>query len=290
MYAVMGITGQVGGAVANALLQRGEKVRAIVRNAEKASEWKARGVEIALADADDPETLKIALSGVDGAFIMIPPNFAPTPGFLETRTTLASLHKALSEAPPKKAVYLSSIGSEQTHGLGLITSTHLLEEQLGSLPIPSAFLRAGWFMENSLWDVTAAREQSKFFSYLQPLDKGFSLVATEDIGRTGAEVLLQEWSGNRYIEVAGPRQYSPYEIAEAFALVLGHSVETIAVPREEWVQKFVEQGMPKDRTAPRIEMVEGFNSGWIHFGVPGTEHVIGQVELKDVLQKLVTRA
>jgi len=57
MYAVMGITGQVGGAVANSLLQRGEKVRAIVRNAEKASEWKARGAEIALADADDPQAL-----------------------------------------------------------------------------------------------------------------------------------------------------------------------------------------------------------------------------------------
>jgi len=290
MYAVIGITGQVGGAVANSLLQRGEKIRAIVRNAEKAAEWKTRGAEIALADVDDPEALKTALSGVEGAFIMIPPNFAPTPGFLETRTTLASLHKALSAALPKKVVYLSSIGSEQTHGLGLITSTHLLEEQLGSLPIPSAFLRAGWFMENSQWDVAAAREQGKFFSYLQPLDKRFPLVATEDIGRTGADILLQEWGGNRYIEVAGPRQYSPYEIAESFAGVLGHSVEVIAVPREEWAQKFVEQGMPKDRTAPRIEMVEGFNSGLIHFGVPRAEHVIGRIDLKDVLQKLITRA
>src|SRR5882724_7394938 len=148
---------------------------------------------------------------------------------LQTPTTLASLHKALSEAPPKKVAYLSSIGSEQTHSLGLITSTHLLEEQLGSLPIPSAFLRAGWFMENSQWDVAAAREQGKFFSYLQPLDKRFSLVATEDIGRTGADVLLQEWSGSRYIEVAGPKQYSPHEIAEDFTLVLGHKVEAIAV-------------------------------------------------------------
>src|SRR5882724_13124772 len=58
MYAVMGIAGQVGGAVANSLLQKNEKVRAIVRNAEKAAEWKARGVEIALADVDDPEALK----------------------------------------------------------------------------------------------------------------------------------------------------------------------------------------------------------------------------------------
>jgi nucleoside-diphosphate-sugar epimerase len=39
MYAVMGITGNVGGAVARALLAKGEQVRGIVRNPEKAAEW-----------------------------------------------------------------------------------------------------------------------------------------------------------------------------------------------------------------------------------------------------------
>jgi NAD(P)H dehydrogenase (quinone) len=39
MYAVMGITGNVGGAVARTLLAKGEKVRGIVRNPEKAAEW-----------------------------------------------------------------------------------------------------------------------------------------------------------------------------------------------------------------------------------------------------------
>jgi len=34
-------------------------------------------------------------------------------------------------------------------------------------------------------------------------------------------------------------------------------------------------GMPERRTATRAEMVDGFNSGWIHFGVPGKEHVEG---------------
>jgi NAD(P)H dehydrogenase (quinone) len=286
MFAVMGITGQVGGAIADSLLQQKKQVRAIVRNPEKASQWRERGAEIAIADYDDPDALQKAFTGAEGVFAMIPPNFAPTPGFVEQRRTIAALHKALSAARPGKVAYLSSIGSEQTSGLGLITSTHLLEEQLATLPIPSVFLRPGWFMENTVWDIPTARDQGKFLSYLHPLDHKFPMVATADIGQAGANVLQQQWSGNRYIEIAGPQQYSPLDIARELGSVVERNVETVLVPRTTWVQTFVEQGTPEDRTAPRVEMIDGFNSGWIHFNVPGTEHYTGTMELKTVLEAL----
>ena len=286
MYAVMGITGRVGGAIAENLLARGEQIRAIVRNPEKAARWRDRGAEIAVADVDDPNALASAFEGTDGVFLMVPPNFAPAPGFPEMRKTLASYHAALAKSLPKKAVYLSSIGAEQTSGLGLITGSHLLEQTLGDLPIAHAFLRAGWFMENHAWDVTTARSEGKFFSNLYPLDRKFSLVATADIGKAGADVLRQQWTGTRRIEVAGPEQYSPNDIAQALSTALGRTVEAVAVPREKWTEFFVGQGMPEGRTEPRAEMVDGFNSGWIHFGVPGTEHVKGTTSLTSVLAEL----
>lgn len=286
MYVIVGITGRVGGAIAENLLAQGEQIRAIVRNPEKAAQWGDRGAEIAVADVDDSNALASAFAGTDGVFLMIPPNFAPAPGFPETRKTLASYHAALAKALPKKAVYLSSIGAEQTSGLGLITSLHLLERTLGDLPIPQAFLRAGWFMENHAWDVTTAWSEGKIFSNLYPLDRKFSLVATADIGKAGADVLRQEWKGNRYIEVAGPEQYSPNDIARALSSTLGRTIEAVAVPREKWTEFFVGQGMPQGRTEPRAEMVDGFNSGWIHFGVPGTEHIRGTNNLTSVIAKL----
>jgi uncharacterized protein YbjT (DUF2867 family) len=199
---------------------------------------------------------------------------------------LASYHAALARALPKKAVYLSSIGAEQTSGLGLITGSHLLEQTLGDLPVAHAFLRPGWFIENHAWDVTTARSEGKIYSNLDPLDHKFSLVATADIGKAGADVLRQEWTGTRYIEVAGPEQYSPNDIAQALSGALGRSIEAVAVPRDKWTEFFVSQGMPAGRTEPRAEMVDGFNSGWIHFGVPGTEHITGKVSLKSVIEKL----
>jgi NAD(P)H dehydrogenase (quinone) len=274
MYAVMGITGNVGGAVARTLLAKGEKVRGIVRNPEKATEWQKQGAELFKADYDDVDALTAAFTGVAGVFVMVPPNFAPTPGFAETKATLKVLHEALSRALPSKAVYLSSIGAEQASGLGLITSSHLLEETLGDLPFSHAFLRAGWFFENSAGDLASARNEGKIRFQLHPLDRKFPLVATADIGKVGAETLIQG---------------SPLDIADAFAEAVGQPVEALAVPRAEWETLWVSQGMPKGGTAPRAEMVDGFNSGWIHFGVPGTEHVDGPTPLRAVITQLVTR-
>ncbi|MDB5366568.1 MAG: putative NmrA-like family protein, partial [Rhodospirillales bacterium] len=48
MFAVLGITGQVGGAVARALLANGQKVRAVVRDAAKGAPWAAQGCEVAV--------------------------------------------------------------------------------------------------------------------------------------------------------------------------------------------------------------------------------------------------
>jgi NAD(P)H dehydrogenase (quinone) len=290
MYAVMGITGQVGSVVAESLLFHGEKVRAIVRDSNKAAALADRGVEMAAADYDDAIALETAFREVKGVFIMIPPNFAPSPDFREARQTIDAIGTALDHARPERIVYLSSIGAQQTSGLGLITALHLLEEKLDSLSIPSAALRAGWFMENSAWDIAPAREQGKLFSYLQPLDREFALVGTQDIGRIGAKTLLESWQGHRKLEVAGPRRYTPNNIATALSAVLHKSIDPVAVPRETWVSNFVSQGTPENRTALRVEMLDAFNSGWIDFEIPGTEHITGKVELEEVIQSLAARA
>ena len=289
MYAVMGVTGNVGGAVVRTLLAKGEKVRGIVRNPEKAAEWQKQGAELFKADYNDVDALTAAFTGVAGVFVMVPPNFAPAPGFAETKATLKVLYEALSRTLPPKAVYLSSIGAEQARGLGLITSSHLLEQTLGDLPFSHAFLRAGWFFENSAGDVASARDEGKIRFQLHPLDRKFPLVASEDIGKVAAETLTQSWAGIRHIEVAGPEGYSPLDIADAFADAVGSPVKAIAVPRAEWETLWVSQGMPEGRTAPRAEMVDGFNSGWIHFGVHGTEHVDGATPLRAVITQLLAR-
>ena len=79
MFLVMGITGRVGGATAEQLLARGKKVRALIRNREKASSWANRGVELVDGDWNDSAAIERALKGVEGAFVMLPAVWPPRP-------------------------------------------------------------------------------------------------------------------------------------------------------------------------------------------------------------------
>jgi NAD(P)H dehydrogenase (quinone) len=115
------------------------------------------------------------------------------------------------------------------------------------------------------------------------------MVATNDIGQLAAATLQQEWKGNRYLELEGPQRYSPLDAAAAFSRLLKRPVSAKPISRNEWNDLFEQQGMPKGRTAPRIEMLDGFNTGWIDFERTGVEPFKGSLTLEDVLRVLIQK-
>jgi uncharacterized protein YbjT (DUF2867 family) len=284
MYAVTGITGQVGGVVGRALVNAGLSVRAVVRDAAKGAAWKKFRCEVALADMNDAPALTAAFTGTSGVFVLIPSNFDPEPGFPEVRAIIAALTSAISAAKPPKVVFLSTIGAQATQP-NLLNQLGLVEQALGALAMPVCFLRAAWFMENSAWDVEPARDRGVISSFLQPLDKPAPMVATADIGRVAAELLQETWTGRRIIELEGPTRVTPNQIAATFAEIFGHPVRAEAVPRQTWEQLFKSQGMKHPE--PRIQMLDGFNQGWIEFEHNETMRRKGRIGLKEVLTGLV---
>jgi len=96
MFLVMGITGKVGGATAKHLLAQGKEVRALVRNREKAATWANHGVELADGDWNDSADIEQALKGVDGAFVMLPSVWAPSPDYKEAKGVIANYAEALT--------------------------------------------------------------------------------------------------------------------------------------------------------------------------------------------------
>jgi uncharacterized protein YbjT (DUF2867 family) len=287
MFSITGITGTVGGKVARNLLAARQPVRAVVRDVRKGEFWTERGCEVAEADIHDAAALASAFEGAEGVFVLVPPNFDPSPGFPEARATAAALRSALENARPGRVVYLSTIGAQASQS-NLLTQHTIIEQMLGELPMPIAFLRPGWFMENSSWDVAPARDQGVIPSFLQPLDKPVAMVATTDIGQVAAELLQETWNGRRVVELEGPRRTSPDEIAVAFTELLGRPVRMEAVTRGTWEPLFKSQGM-KNPT-PRIRMLDGFNEGWIEFANGEAGSRKGKVALKSVLQVLIERA
>ena len=287
MFAITGITGNVGGEVARNLLAAKQPVRGVARDVGKCGVWVQASCEIAGADISDATALTAAFRGAEGVFVLVPPNFDPSPDFREARAIAESLRTALDAARPGRVVYLSTIGAQATRP-NLLTQHTIIEKALGDLPVPITFLRPGWFMENSSWEVTLATSSGVIPSFLQPLDKPVPMVATADIGHVAAALLCETWNGHRVVELEGPHRVTPDEIAATFARLLGRPVKMEAVPRETWEALFLSQGM-KNPT-PRIQMLDGFNEGWIEFEQGEVGSRKGKVALETVLRGLIERA
>jgi len=286
MYAITGISGKVGGALARALLDARQPVRAVLRDQRKAATWAAAGCEVAFADMDDASALAAAFEGCKGVFILPPPQFDPAPGFPEMRRVVEAVTTALRVARPGKVVSLSTIGAQASE-TNLLSQLTLLEQALSTLPIPVTVLRPAWFMDNFAWDIDTARTDGVIYTFLQPLDRPVPMVATRDVGLLAARLLQQESEAHEIVELEAARRVSPRDAATAFTRVLGRPVAAKAVPRETWAELFTAQGM--QLPLPRIRMLDGFNEGWIEFEGEPDRIAKGSTDLETVLRELVAR-
>jgi uncharacterized protein YbjT (DUF2867 family) len=287
MYTITGITGKVGGTLARKLLEAGRPVRAVVRDMAKGQAWADKGCEVAIAEIEDAAALAQAFARSEAVFILPPSEFDPEPGYPEAQKVIDALVAALKATRPARVICLSTIGADASED-NLLTQRTMMEEALSSLSIPVTFLRPGWFLENALWDVASARDEGVIRSFLTPADKPFAMVATEDIGRIAAELIQQDWTGKRVVELEGPARVSPNDLATAFANALGHPVRVEIVARDTWEPLFRGQGMKNP--LPRMRMLDGFNEGWIDF--PGNSDLAlkGIISADTVIGNLVKSA
>ena len=280
MFLVMGITGRVGGATAQHLLAQAKKVRALVRDREKAANWADQGVELVDGDWNDVAAVERALEGVEGAFVMLPAVWAPSPDFREAKRVIANYVEALKRVAPPRVVVLSSMGANRNSGLGMITALSLLEQGLRDLTLPIAYVRAGGFFENFLYGLHVG-QGGTLPVYYNPTSRRSTMVATDDIG---AEVAMRltgpAWSGHRVVELGS--MVSADEVAAQLGEVLQRDVKALAIPRAGWPAAFEQIGIPKGHTGPAEAMFDAVNAGWMDLGVAGTEQVAGTTSPRDV--------
>ena len=271
MFFIAGVTGHIGGAAARALLDQGKQLRALVRDPAKSAAWADQGVDLRRGDLTDPAALAAALDGVEAAFLMQPTPIGVTRDFPEARALTDGIAGALDRTPPPRVVVLSSVGSEQASGLGNITQTHMLEQALDRFTFPIAFVRPGALLENNLASLARAGDTGVFDSFLQPVDRGFPMAATVDVGAEIARLLVEGWDGRRIVELGS--YYSPADLASAMSEALSKPVEAKAIPRDRWPDVLGHMGLTGDKAHNWEEMQDGFNSGWIDFRRVGSQSV-----------------
>jgi uncharacterized protein YbjT (DUF2867 family) len=227
---VTGLTGQQGGHVAQQLLQRGHRVRAVVRNPQgpKAQAFGSRGVELVEGSFDDPSTMEGAGRGVDAMFLMGTPAQGPE---VEARQGKAAVDAAQRARVPW-LVYSSVCDADRSTGIPHFESKFSVEQHLGRSTVAHAISAPTAFMENLLapYQLPTLR-QGKNASGTTP-DRKVQMVALDDLAAFVVQMLENpsQFSGKR-INVASDA-VSGAEVARALAGATRRTIEYQQIPLE----------------------------------------------------------
>ncbi|HLW54449.1 MAG TPA: NAD(P)H-binding protein [Candidatus Angelobacter sp.] len=265
MYVVTGATGNTGKVVAEQLLSQGKKVRAIGRHADKLQVLAAKGAEPFVAELTDREALTRALSGAEAVYAMIPPNVTTTDVIGYRDQVIAAFVAAIEKNNIKHAVVLSSVGADKSEKTGPVIGLHKFEETLKKIPrLNALFLRAGYFMENTLGQTGIIRSIGKAAGPVRP-DLKLPFIATSDIGRAAADALLQtDFSGQQTRELLGQRDLDYKEATAIIGKAIGNpGLEYIQLPNEQLRRALQQMGMSGNFIDLLLEMAGSLNSGFM---------------------------
>jgi uncharacterized protein YbjT (DUF2867 family) len=244
MYVILGATGHVGSATANALIEQGEAVTIVTRNAERGDVWAKRGATMAIADVRSPDHLRAVLRTGRRAFLLNPPASPDTDTDAVERGTVANILEALQGSGLEKVVALSTYGAQPGECLGDLNTLHDLETGLAAQPIPFTIMRAAYYFTN--WDVFLEPvRESGVLPSMYPADLRLPMVSPDDLGRVAARLLTDTASLSGPVHVEGPQRYSPADVAEAFARALQRPVEVAVTPRDGWEEAYRKMGFSK---------------------------------------------
>lgn len=263
MIVITGATGNTGRPAAEALLDKGEKIRVIGRDAGKLESFVARGAETFIGDVQDADAMARAFAGADAVYLIIPAALQ-VENFRDYQERVSDAYaKAVATTRVPYAVVLSSIGGQHASGTGPIVGLHNMEHKLNDIPGLSVLhLRPTHFMENLLMNIGPLKSMG-FLPGAFGSDDAMAMIATKDIGQFAAERLhARDFSGNSAQELLGPRDVTMKEVAG----IIGKALEKphlhyMHVPFMVLEPALVKMGLPKSSAALIIEMWKACNEG-----------------------------
>jgi len=225
---VTGATGQQGGAVATALLTKGQKIRVMSRTPEKASALAQAGAEVVKGNLTNPSDLQAALRGVHGVFAMSTPFEAGMDQEVRQGIMMAD---AAKQAGIAHYVYTSVGSAHRNTGIPHFETKWKVEQHIRQIGLPATVLRPVWFMEN----FTTFSKPSAEGILMMPMraDKKLAMVALRDIGEFGAVAFMRpnDFLGQA-IDLAGDELTMP-DVAAHLSKVTGRSIQFQGLPLEQ---------------------------------------------------------
>ena len=225
---VTGATGQQGGAVATALLTKGQKIRVMTRTPDKASALAKAGAEVVKGNLTNASDLLAALRGVHGVFAMSTPFEA---GMDQEERQGIMMADAAKQAGIAHYVYTSVGSVHRNTGIPHFETKWKVEQHILQIGLPATVLRPVFFMEN----FTTFSKPTAEGILIMPMrpDKKLAMVALRDIGEFGAAAFMRpnDFLGQA-IDLAGDELTMP-DVAAQLSKVSGRSIQFQGFPLEQ---------------------------------------------------------
>ncbi|HEY9311129.1 SDR family oxidoreductase [Williamsia sp.] len=268
--AVTGATGQLGAHVVAELLERGvapSEIVAVVRNADKAADLAAKGVQVRVADYSDPAALRAALDGVDKLLLI---------SGSEVGKRIPQ-HANVIEAAELAGVQLiayTSLLNAATSGVALAPEHVATEERLAASSVQAVLLRNGWYWENYLDAIGPAVESGTLYG---AAGEGRIAAATRaDYAAAAAAVLTFEGQGGKIYELGGNDRITYAEFAEVISDVAGKPVAYQDLPEADYAAALAGAGVPEAFAAVLAGVDRGIARGELDTDSGDLQKLIGR--------------
>jgi uncharacterized protein YbjT (DUF2867 family) len=267
---ITGATGTVGSEVVKQLSAKGENiiVKAAARSATDNTFENLNRVQVVQLDYDKPDSLAVALKGVDKLFLLTP--------FQSNMVDLTS--NLVSEAKKAKVKYIakqSVMGADAEPGITPGRLHRQAEKIIEESGIPFTFLRPNYFMQNFVnYYSNLIRSQGAF--YMPAGDAKVSFVDVRDIAAVAVKSLINDnQQKGRAYNITGGEALTYGQAAEILSKAVGKKINYVNVTDQDARKGMKDMSMDEWTIKSMIELFEITRAGYVSEISPIVEQVTG---------------
>ena len=215
MILITGATGNNGVEIVKKLSAQRKSVRAMVRKEPEQKDGSPAGVEYAIADFDDADSLRKALAGVDRAFLV-------TPSSEKVEEQQLQFVDLAREAGVKHIVYLSQLHARQDSPVRFLRYHAAVEAALAQSGMAFTNLRPNLYMQGLLLFKQLIASQGKITAPVG--ESPVSVVDVRDIAAVAVAALTETGHEGKSYDITGPEALTHAQMAEELAQTIGKPV------------------------------------------------------------------
>ena len=235
MILVTGATGHVGSELVRLLAEQGAPARALVQLPDKAAPIQRLGLEVAVGDFEQPDTLEAAMVGCDHLYLVSP----PSPRQPEQERNVID---AAKRAGVSHVVKQTVQGADPDASMAFSRWHGQVEQHLVQSGLAHTVLQPHSFMQNFLLSAQPVADQGALYGMTGA--GRTSYIDTRDIAAVAAQVLTSPGHQGQRYTLTGPEALSAAEVAERLSAATGRQVRYVDLPADAFAQALAGAGMP----------------------------------------------